>query len=102
MKKCEYVREYYGVPAQIGRVIIHRGNKGIIAEDRGHYIGVNFDDDKPGRIYNIHPTDEVEYKEIGKIRKQTRSQEKYQRYLEYGDGFNTFMDFIYWHDSKKW
>jgi hypothetical protein len=41
--RLEYVCRTYGVPAEIGRRVIVYGKPGIIAEDRGHYIGVNFD-----------------------------------------------------------
>jgi len=91
---CEYVRDYYGVPACIGRRIIHRGKPGVIAEDRGNYIGVNFDSDKPGRVLNVHPTDEVEYGDMGKVRQMTRSQRRYQEYLDadwFGDDFATWI-----------
>jgi hypothetical protein len=54
---CEYVRQYYGVPACIGRRVMVYSKPGIIAEDRGNYIGVNLDTDKPGRVSNYHPTD---------------------------------------------
>jgi len=87
MSNCEYVREYYEVPAEIGRRVVVSGKAGIIAADRGHYIGVNFDVDKPGVICNCHPTSKVEYGEIGKIRKMTRSQENYRRYLDLDCGF---------------
>lgn len=60
----EYVKKHYGVPAEIGRRVVVEGRPGIIAEDRGHYIGVNLDCDKPGVVYNVHPTDNVEYLEI--------------------------------------
>lgn len=96
---CEYVREAYGVPAAIGRSVECRGRKGVIAEDRGHYIGVNFDEDKPGIIFNVHPTDEVEYLGMTKVRKPTRSQIRYKRFLEYGDSFDSFIDFCRW-DSE--
>lgn len=61
----EYVCQHYGVPACIGRRVTIDGNGGVIAEDRGHYIGVNFDDDKPGVIKSCHPTWEVEYGGMG-------------------------------------
>lgn len=93
---CEYVREYYGVPAVIGRRVVVYGEPGIIAEDRGHYIGVNLDRDKPGVIVNAHPTSEVQYGEMGVIRKMTRSQARYKRFLEYGECFSTFVDFCRW------
>lgn len=92
----EYVRDYYGVPAEIGRIVTINGKRGIIAADRGHYIGVNLDEDKPGVICNAHPTWEVAYGEMGKARKPGRHAARYQRYLEYGDGFDSFIDFCYW------
>lgn len=64
---CEYVRQHYHVPACIGRRVMVYGKPGIIAEDRGHYIGVNLDTDKPSAVNNYHPTDEVEYLGMGKV-----------------------------------
>ncbi len=98
---CEYAREYYGVPAVIGRRVVVYGKPGIIAEDRGHYIGVNFDSDKPGVIRNAHPTSEVEYGEIGVVRPMTRSQARYKRFLEFGDGFDSFVQFCRWDASPE-
>lgn len=95
----EYAKEYYGVPSDIGRRISYKGNGGIIAKDRGNYIGVNFDEDKPGVILNIHPTDEnLEYLEsTGVIRRMTRSQQNYQNYLhsEVNESFAEWMGFTY-------
>lgn len=80
---CEYVRNYYGVPACIGRRVIAYGKPGIIAEDRGGYIGILLDSDKPGQVNNYHPTDGIEYlDEIGTIRPMTRSQRRYREYIE--------------------
>lgn len=93
---CEYVREYYGVPAVIGRRVVVSGRPGIIADDRGHYIGVNFDADKAGVVSNCHPTSEVEYGNLGQVRKPSRSSARYQRFLEYGDGFDSFLHFCRW------
>lgn len=98
---CEYVRENYGVTACIGRRVTVDGKPGIIAEDRGHYIGVNFDSDKPGVIMNAHPTWKVEYLEMGKVRKLTRSQIRYHRFLEFGDGFDSFLDFCRWESAPE-
>lgn len=106
--KCKYVCDYYGVPAEIGRRVIVNGRHGIIAEDCGHYIGVNFDDDKAGVISHCHPTWEATYGEMGSIRqltaKQRKSKERGQRWREYGECFNSFMDFVYWHDDpdRSW
>jgi len=99
---CEYVHQNYGVPACIGMRVSVYGKPGVIAEDRGHYIGVNFDDDKPGVVKNCHPTDGVEYlMESGKIRKITRSQARYQRFLIHGDVHESFMDFCRYEDWKR-
>jgi hypothetical protein len=78
---CEYVQQYYGVPACIGRRVIVHGQPGVIEEDRGHYIGVNFDSDKPGHVFNAHPTDNVSYLGMGTIRKMTRSAARYREYI---------------------
>ncbi len=100
---CEYVQNYYGVPACIGRRVVAYGKPGIIAEDRGHYIGILLDCDKPGHVDNYHPVDGIKYlDEIGKIRKPGRSQARYRRYLEYGDMFSSFIDFCRWDaDSER-
>jgi hypothetical protein len=105
---CEYVRKTYGVPACIGRRVKVEGKPGIIAEDRGNYIGVNFDSDKPGVILNAHPTWKVEYLRMGKIRKMTRSQRNYQDYImagwydgDFGDWIKDRMD-LYIRDREKW
>lgn len=85
----KYIRDYYGVPAEIGRRVVVYGKPGVIVADCGGYIGVNFDTDKPGVIRSAHPTSEVEYGEMGVIRKMTRSQRRYQEYLsaEYNESF---------------
>lgn len=93
---CEYVQQHYGVPAVIGRRVVVNGQAGVIAEDRGHYIGINFDADKPGVVLNAHPTSGVEYGAMGRVRTATASQRRYQRFLEYGDGFDSFVDYCRW------
>lgn len=91
---CEYVREYYRVPACINRRVIAYGKPGMIVKDRGHYIGINLDEDKPGVVNNYHPTDGIEYLGMGEPRKITRAQKRYQEYLDSayfaaGDSFAT-------------
>lgn len=98
---CEYVKDYYKVPACIGRRVIVNGKPGVIAEDRGNYIGVNFDKDKPGIIVNAHPTWKVEYLGMGKVRKLTRSQRRYRDYREWSDCFDSFIDFCRWWDAME-
>jgi hypothetical protein len=101
VSSCQYVREYYRVPAEVGRRVTVYGKPGIIVADRGHYIGVNFDDDKPGVIRNAHPTCEVQYLRMGEIRKLTKSQERYRRYLDVSECFETFMDFCRYDGAKN-
>lgn len=94
------MRQYYNVPAEIGRRVVANGKPGIIAADRGHYIGVNFDTDKPGVIFNVHPADKVEYQEIGKVRKMTRSQRRYREYLDVAECFENFIHFLQYRARK--
>lgn len=94
----EYVCKHYGVPACIGRRVTIDGKAGVIAEDRGHYIGVNFDSDKPGVIKNCHPTWKADYGDMGKVRKLTRSQLRYRQYLDDDFGsFDSFRHFLQWY-----
>lgn len=100
LKPCQYVRDYYGVPAEIGRRVVVNGEPGVIAEDRGHHIGVLFDKDTPGTVYPCHPTWRAEYHGMGEVRqlptRKRRAKERYQRYREYGDGFDSFRQFLAW------
>lgn len=94
---CEYVREHYGVPAEIGRRVVVYGKPGIIAADRGNYIGVNFDEDAPGVIRNAHPTSEVVYGDLGAVRPMTPLQQQYQDYLR----SETDLTFAEWTGAKR-
>ena len=98
----EYVKEYYGVPAQMGRRVNAYGKPGVIAEDRGNYIGILLDRDKPGNVNNYHPVDGIEYLEtFGKVRKPGKAQSRYQRFLEYSDCFDSFIDFCRWDSTRS-
>lgn len=68
----EYIKSIYKVPADIGREVIVNGKRGVIVKDCGHYIGVLFDADKPNEITNCHPTWEVEYLGMRKLKKPAR------------------------------
>lgn len=83
-----YVRQHYGVPAALGRRVTIDGKSGVIAADRGHYIGVNFDADKPGVICNAHPTWEAQYLDMGVVRPMTRSQRRFAAFLEADSGLS--------------
>jgi len=91
---CDYVRDNYKVPACINRSITHKGRTGIIVADRGHYIGVTFDDQASNVIVNVHPTDDVVYGGIKRLRTMTRSQRKYLAYLEVADCYESFAQYL--------
>lgn len=90
----EYIIKNYKVLACIGRRVVVDGEAGVIVEDRGSYIGVLFDNQKPNCILNCHPTWEVEYQGMGEVRKMTRSQKRYQEYLKQCD-YND-QSFVEW------
>ena len=98
---CEYVRQCYGVPAEIGRRIVAYGDPGVIAEDRGNYIGVTLDSEKPGVIHNYHPTDGIVYEGMGVVRRMTRAQERYARYRRVSECFESFLEFLRWDAAQK-
>jgi hypothetical protein len=91
-----FIREYYKVPADNGRRVCVDGKEGIIVKSSTHYLYVNFDEDKPSKLHKVHPTWKVTYLDMGKPRPLTRGQERYQRYLTYGENFNSFIDFCKW------
>jgi hypothetical protein len=90
----QYVRESYGVPAEYGRIVTVNGQSGVIAECKGNYIGVLFDSDKPNNISVCHPTSEVEYGGMGKVRKMTKSQQRYRDYIKVADCFDNFAHYL--------
>lgn len=94
MSDFSYVCEHYGVPACYGRRVIVSGKTGIIVEDRGHHIGVNFDEDKPGIVLPCHPTSKVEYLDVSVPRKPSRSQLRYQDFLRSEDVFESFAEYL--------
>lgn len=98
----DYIRSFYSVPACIGRRVTIDGKPGVIAADRGNYIGVNFDCDKPNLIKNAHPTWEVVYGEMGKVRPMTRSQKRYLAFLEVGDLYEGFSDYLRRENGRRW
>jgi hypothetical protein len=90
----DYINKTYGVNACIGRRVIVYSEPGTIIKDCGHYLGVNFDNRKPGHVSRCHPTSEVVYlDEIRKPRKMTAGQRRYQEYLE-ADGYGSFSEWI--------
>lgn len=93
-QKFEHIKWKYKVPADIGRRVRLNGDReGVIIEDLGNYIGVNFDDMKAGISVPCHPTWEMEYLEMGEIRKASKGQIRYQNYLR-SDSELSFGDWL--------
>lgn len=99
----KYIRDHYGVPAEVGRIVVMDGERGIITGARNGHVLVNFDKDKPGFSIPCHPTWEMEYLEIGVPRKTTKSQQRYSRYLkcDFAKCFDSFIDYCRW-DSEHY
>lgn len=60
----DYIRKYYGVPAERGRQVTCYGERGVIVGSDGHYICVVMDGDKSEFEGRYHPTCEVVYGDI--------------------------------------
>ena len=90
----DYVREYYKVPAEIGRRVIVAGKEGVIVGGVGPYVNVLFDKDNPGSAGPCHPMWKVEYLDIGPVRKPSKGRARYLKYLEFSDCFDSFRDFL--------
>ena len=99
---CEYIQKHYAVPACIGRRVIAYGKPGVIAQDRGHHLGILLDSDRPGHILPYHPVDGIEYlDEMGKVRPMTRSQQRYQEYLEVADCYESFHHYLQCKEAER-
>ena len=100
---CEYVREYYGVPAEIGRRVNFRGKLGTIMEDLGAHIGVEMDDE-PDLTVPLHPTWEMEYLEMKPkkaSKRKLKAKSRYKLYQSMSDSFDDFISFCRWMDWKE-
>lgn len=99
----EYVKKYYGVPAEFGRVVIALGKRGVIVEDRGHHLGVLFDCDRAGDVSILHPTYEVKYlEEFETPRKPSKGRKRYLDYLDDREWFDgTFIEYCQWCSRGK-
>ncbi|MFT0167535.1 hypothetical protein ACLKMY_00705 [Paraburkholderia mimosarum] len=60
----DYIRKYYGVPAERGRQVTCYGERGVIVGADGHYLCVVIDGDKSEEERRYHPTHEVKYGEL--------------------------------------
>lgn len=94
MGDFRYINKNYGIDARIGRLIRYIGDLGVIIEDRGIYLGVNFLGTRRGLIVNVHPTYEVEYlDQVVEISKISKYEKSYNFYLTHFGKFKDFGDF---------
>ena len=77
---CHYIQQYYQVPACIGRRVIAYGKPGVIAADRGHYIGVVLDGDAKRQVRNHHPEDGIVYGEMADKLPKAPKRSNYDRF----------------------
>ncbi len=94
----KYIKDRYKVPAEMHREVIVDGKKGVITQDMGGYIGVNFYDNITTEPLPCHPTWEVQYLETFNhkppIKKLTPSAKRYRDWLR-NDGYGmTYAQFI--------
>lgn len=94
----EYVNQYYGVNACVGRRVLAYGKPGTIVKDFGHHIGIILDDEplsEPGRY---HPIDGITYGEVVDYAPPKLSSRKQRAKQNYRD----FIDADYGHDFHEW
>jgi hypothetical protein len=93
----EYVRQYYGVPAEMHREVVVGGKKGVITKDMGHYIGVVFYEEKSKFPLPCHPTSAVKYLDTFNNKppkdKNHHSKQRYRDYLA-SDCVETFREWL--------
>lgn len=61
--------------------LVANGKAGIIVGTHNAYLSINLDEDKPCHVTYWHPTWEMQYGEMGTVRKMTAGQKRYQEYL---------------------
>lgn len=97
MNNFEYIKNAYKVPAEMYREVIVNGSKGVITEDMGNYIGVNFYNKPTAYALPCHPTWEVIYLDTFNPKppflKLSRSKKRYLDYLR-ADCAETFSEWI--------
>lgn len=94
----QYIKDYYGVPAEMHREVIVSGKRGVITSDKGNYIGVTFYDRKDKSPLPCHPTSEVEYLDSFNpnppVNKNQKAKDRYDEFLS-ADWFSgSFGDWL--------
>jgi hypothetical protein len=100
-KSFWYIKREYGINPEIGMRVEINGRGGVIIEDCGPYIGVNFNDDKPGECVSCHPISGVTYfDEIVKIRKPKKSSSRFADFISSDIGW-TFKEWLKYKEYRR-
>ena len=95
----EYVNEYYGVNACVGRRVVAYGESGTIVRDFGQYIGIVLDTAPHSVPDRYHPVDGIVYGEVVNYEppkytaRQHKAKSNYQdfQYAECGYDFHEWL-----------
>lgn len=100
---CEYVQQYYQVPACIGRRVIAYGKPGVITADFGHYVGIVLDESTKRQPGRYHPVDGIEYGEMAGALPRPPRRTNYDRYYdeEWTCDFHEFLGINRPHREKR-
>lgn len=100
---CEYVQQYYQVPACIGRRVIAYGKPGVITDDFGHYIGITLDETTKRHPGRYHPIDGIEYGEMAETLPKRPRRTNFDRYYEeeWNCDFHEFLGINRPHREKR-
>ena len=94
MTGIEHINKTYGVNACVGRRVVANGKPGVIIGTNNSHLAINLDEDKPGVPTYWHPMWNMQYLEMGAIRKMTAGQKRYQEYQD-ADWFDgTFAEWL--------
>lgn len=98
----QYVRDYYHVPAYVGRVVYAGRKRGIVVGASGPHVKIHIDGERHAGVY--HPTDGLQWtEESAPLPKLSRSQRNYDCYLnsESNESFIEWLRNPYWNEARK-
>ncbi|VVN88460.1 hypothetical protein PS718_01687 [Pseudomonas fluorescens] len=100
---CEYVRQHYQVPAEIGRRVIAYGKPGIITQDFGHHLGIVLDEDTKRQAGRYHPVDGIEYGDMADKLPKPPRRTNYDRYYdeEWNCDFHEYLEINRPHRERR-
>jgi len=101
-EKLQYVRDFYKVPAYVGRVVYAGGKRGVVTGASGPHVKVCLDGARRAGIY--HPADQIVWtEESAPLPKRTKGQRLYDAWLnsECNESFIEFLQNPYWKEYRK-